>query len=277
MRSKMKLVSHAALGILLLLHTQGIAAVSTALPIPLLLERYQAMLEHSPFAVASQAPAAPVAAAGFAKDLVLTGAARLGDGDFVTITTRDQTQRFSIKSGETYNGISVVSVAWSDAVGKTKVTLQCGSEFGVIGFDEALLHSAAPAGAPETAPFPGTGQPMLPPGVMMPNPNPPRTPGTVADPTALANPGNPGSSGNLPTTTPLRDRSILPNSNLPRTPGTVDAPATTMTSPGNSGNSSNLGNAGNPANLGTMGNSNTQPNPTPVHRPRVIRSLPPLP
>jgi len=271
MRSKMKLVSHAALGILLLLHTQGIAAVSTALPIPLLLERYQAMLEHSPFAVASQAPAAPVAAAGFAKDLVLTGAARLGDGDFVTITTRDQTQRFSIKSGETYNGISVVSVAWSDAVGKTKVTLQCGSEFGVIGFDEALLHSAAPAGAPETAPFPGTGQPMLPLGVMMPNPNPPRTPGTAADPTAMANPGN------LPTTMPLRDRSILPNSNLPRTPGTVDAPATTMTSPGNSGNSSNLGNAGNPANLGTMGNSNTQPNPTPVHRPRVIRSLPPLP
>ena len=78
----MKLVSHAALGILLLLHTQGIAAVSTALPIPLLLERYQAMLEHSPFAVASQAPAAPVAAAGFASivdggamaDLVAAGA-----------------------------------------------------------------------------------------------------------------------------------------------------------------------------------------------------------
>ena len=185
------------MGIFLLWKTQGIASLPVALP----LERYQALLEHSPFALASQAaPTAPVAVAGFAKDLVLTGAARLARGEFITLASRDQTQRFSLKSGETYNGISLVSVTWSDAVGKTKVTLKCGSEFGVVGFDEALQHSNAAASEP-TTPFVNNGQAILPPGVMRPNPNPPRTPGTVVN---MGNPVTPGS----PSTAPVRTRII---------------------------------------------------------------------
>ncbi|MCX6968424.1 MAG: hypothetical protein NTZ46_11735 [Verrucomicrobia bacterium] len=169
----MKLCSLVAVGLLLLMvKPQGIAAPSPAggpshaLPAALSLERYRPMMERSPFAVASEAaPAQPVAAAGFAKDLVLTGAVRLGGSEFVTISSRDQTQRFGLKTGETYNGISVVSVAWSDAVGKTKATLKSGSEFGVIGFDEALMRNNA-APTPELTPFANNAQPM-PPGILL--------------------------------------------------------------------------------------------------------------
>ena len=198
MPSKMKLLSHTIAGTFLLLATRGMAgpaAQSSApalLPVPTSIERYQTMIEHSPFAVASAAaPVAPVDVAGFAKDLVLTGAVRLSTGEYITIASRDQTQRFSLWSGETYNGISVVSVAWSDAIAKTKVTLKRGNEFGVISFDEALIRSGMAA----TAPPDGTPPTMLPPGVTLPNANPP-PPGMVP------NPGTPT------TTIPVRRRII---------------------------------------------------------------------
>lgn len=142
-------------------------ALAGELPASTPLERYQPMLDQSPFALATQAaPPPPVTdAAGFAKDLILTGIARLSNGEFVSISSRDQTQRFALSTGESYNDITVASVAWSDAVGKTKVTLKKGSEYGVIGFDEALLAAAAAQGAP-----PVNGQSM-PPGVQVPNAN----------------------------------------------------------------------------------------------------------
>ncbi|MEI6561756.1 MAG: hypothetical protein WCO68_06705 [Verrucomicrobiota bacterium] len=162
--------------------------VPSLLPAAMPLERYQMLIERSPFAVATEtAPPPAVDVAGFAKDLVLTGAARLSSGEYyITISSKDQNQaqRFGLKSGETYNGISVVSVAWSDAIGKTKVTLKNGNEFGVIGFDEAVINTAA--APPPAGPVPfvnNTGQPNLPAGVVP--PNPPRTGGSVV------NPGNP--------------------------------------------------------------------------------------
>lgn len=137
-------------------------AFSGDLPVATPLERYQPMLDQSPFALATQAATPPPVTdnEGFAKDLVLAGVARLSAGEFVSITTRDQTQRFALSTGESYNGITVASVAWSDAVGKTKVTLKKGSEYGVIGFDEALLAAASKA-APLMPPT-VNGQPVPP-------------------------------------------------------------------------------------------------------------------
>ena len=111
--------------------------------------------------------------------LVLTGVVRLNDGEYVTIASRDQSQRFGLMSGETYNGITVASVAWSDAIGKTKVTLKRGSEYGVVSFDEAVVNNNGAAG-----PTLGGAQPnatILPAGITLPNPdttgNPPPSPG----------------------------------------------------------------------------------------------------
>ena len=147
-------------------------------------ERYAPMLARSPFALATEpAPAAPADTAGFAKDLVLTGAVRMGSGEYVTIASRDQSQRFGLMAGETYNGITLVSIAWSEAAGKTRATLKRGTEYAVICFDEAAVRSgpaaptpalsgnqspaAAPAGAGNAS-----GQPTLPPGAVAPKSSP---------------------------------------------------------------------------------------------------------
>ncbi|XHR27283.1 MAG: hypothetical protein ACFUZC_15200 [Chthoniobacteraceae bacterium] len=111
------------------------------------ISRYQAMIERSPFALATEtAPPIPAPEnAGFTKDLVLTGAVRLNGGRYITVESKDHNQRFSLKNGESYNEISLVSVAWSDAAGKTKATLKKGSEFGIIGFDDAAARAGANA------------------------------------------------------------------------------------------------------------------------------------
>jgi hypothetical protein len=147
-------------GAALLLGAWSLASAG-GLPVATPLDRYQPMLDQSPFALATQAATPPPVTDndGFAKDLVLIGVARLTAGEFVSISSRDQTQRFALSSGESYNGITVASVAWSDAMGKTKVTLKKGSEYGVIGFDEALLAAATKGPA---VPPGANGQPVAP-------------------------------------------------------------------------------------------------------------------
>ena len=196
MPSKMNTLSQAIVGSLLLA-AQGMANPSApatgnpsspTLPAALPFERYAAMIERSPFAVASQAAPPPpvVEVPGFAKDLVVTGAVRLPNGEYITLASRDQKQRFGLRTGETSaSGISIVSVAWSEAVGKTKVTLKCGSEFGVVGFDEALMSLSTPQ---EIGLASANGQSILPPGVTLPNPNASLPPGMSTNP---ANPSNP--------------------------------------------------------------------------------------
>src|SRR5438045_4468935 len=56
------------------------------LPKPLNFARYQAMMDHSPFAIAT-AVAPPPSAPNFAKDLYIANAARSKDGDMVTIAS----------------------------------------------------------------------------------------------------------------------------------------------------------------------------------------------
>ncbi len=156
------------------------------------LSRYQQMIERSPFALASEAapPAAPADNNGFTKDLVLTGVVRLNEGAYVTVESKDHNQRFSLRTGASDGEITLVSVAWADGVGKTKATLQRGTEFGTIGFDEAAA-AAAPApnnpGAPPAAnaPAPGNAQPQLPPGVVPPKMGQAGQPGSAPQPRVI--------------------------------------------------------------------------------------------
>jgi len=184
----MNICTSAAVGILLLLGARGFASEPvTELPKAVAIDRYQTMIERSPFALATQsAPVRPVAdVPGFAKDLVLTGAVRLASGEYVTLASRDgQSQRFGLRTGETYNDIAMVSVAWSDAVGKTTVTLKRGNEFGVVGFDEAAVRSG-PTGPPSGAPQQGAAPPAAsrnpvgsPPNMVSPGGNPSAAPGS---------------------------------------------------------------------------------------------------
>jgi hypothetical protein len=137
-------------------------------PVALPLSRYEKMADRSPFAVASESAPVNLPAAGFAKDIVLTGAVHLSNGDYITIASRDQSQSFSLRTGTVYNGFSLVNVAWSDAIGKTRATIKCGTEFAIISFDEAMLRQSPSAADPVKAESSGTPKPILPPGVKPP-------------------------------------------------------------------------------------------------------------
>jgi hypothetical protein len=101
------------------------------------------MINNSPFAVAT--PVAPVAAAvtaPFAQDLCISGITEMGKDYLVAISSRDQTQRFTLMAGETGpDGISLVSVDTDPtAPGNRRVKLKKGTELGDILFDEAVFH-----------------------------------------------------------------------------------------------------------------------------------------
>jgi len=120
------------------------AGDETAAEVPL--TRYQAMIDKSPFALATAppTPAPEKAEASFAQAFYIAGMAQLPAGDLVTIFSKDAQQSFSLQVGESFSGITLTSVAWSAEVGKSKATLKKGNEFGEIGFDEAALHASAP-------------------------------------------------------------------------------------------------------------------------------------
>lgn len=144
--------------------------------------RYEQMVKKSPFALATPVVAAP-ATPGFATNLYVTGVAKIGNADFVSISTRDQQSRFSLLAGESSSeGISLVSVEWSDQIGKSRVTVKKGTEFAVLEFDQAALVSNPIQVPPQVAPPPMPVQPGVRPNV----------PGRVI----LPNPGiTPGQSG----------------------------------------------------------------------------------
>lgn len=137
-------------------------------PAMLPVDRYQPMIARSPFSLATES-VAPAANAGFARDWVLTGVVRLDGGEFITVVSRDLSQRFALMRGDSFNGITIAGVAWSDTAGKTRVTLKRGTEYGVVGFDEAALlerpaGAAPPAAAPSAPPAESTAPPRVAPG-----------------------------------------------------------------------------------------------------------------
>ena len=117
-------------------------------------DRYSAMVDHSPFAIAT-AVALPAATLDFAKDLYVANAARSPQGDMVTIaSSSDQNFKKYLTTREPVDGYSISSIEWSDRVGATKVTISKDGKFANLTFNQALLSEQAPPNAP-----PAPGQP----------------------------------------------------------------------------------------------------------------------
>ena len=114
--------------------------------------RYSAMVDHSPFAIAT-AVALPSATADFAKDLYVANAARSPEGDMVTIaSSSDQNFKKYLNTRQPVDGYSIASIEWSDRVGATKVTISKDGQFASITFNEALLSQPAPNAPPVPGP-----------------------------------------------------------------------------------------------------------------------------
>ena len=200
-----------------------------ALPLPLIaaddvpkpfnIARYQPMMDRSPFAVATAV--APAATPNFAKDLYISSAAHMKEGDLVTIaSSTDKNFKKYLSSSAPVDGYSIVSIEWSDKVGATKVTIAKDDQSATLGFNEALLRG--PAG-------PG-GQNPVQPQVMQPPPQPQQQ--TAIDrkadipPSAAASAAQPNATKPMPIPTlptpPPRTRGVIPRN--PGGPNTM-APA----------------------------------------------------
>ena len=118
-------------------------------PKPFAFARYQAMMDRSPFAVAT-AVAAPAATPNFAKDLFVANAAHSKDGDFVTIaSSADKNFKKYLNTNTPQDGYAITNIEWSDKVGATKVTITKDGQTATLSFNEALLKTATPPGAPQ--------------------------------------------------------------------------------------------------------------------------------
>src|SRR3954467_4878985 len=118
------------------------------LPKPFAFDRYQGMMDRSPFAVATAA-AAPVATPNFAKDLYVANAAHSKDGDYVTIaSSADKNFKKYLNTNEAEDGYTITNIEWSDKVGATKVTIAKDGQTATLAFNEALLKQSVATGQP---------------------------------------------------------------------------------------------------------------------------------
>jgi hypothetical protein len=109
------------------------------LPTKFSFDRYNSLVEHSPFAVAT-AVVAPDAAPNFAKDLYVANAAKSPDGDMVTImsmTDKDFKKYLTTKGP--MDGYGIANIEWSDKIAETKVTISKDGQFATLTFNEAEL------------------------------------------------------------------------------------------------------------------------------------------
>ncbi len=130
------------------------------LPKPFPASRYAALLEKSPFAVATAVPEAAPPAENFATNFVITGLAKNKGADgkevhTVFVRSRDLSTRLVLTGDKPSDeGISVVSVEEAAVAAKSTVILKKGSETGRVEFDQAALASSG-GGAPPSVPQPG--------------------------------------------------------------------------------------------------------------------------
>src|SRR5215831_7098557 len=144
------------LALLGVVHTQA----EEVLPSQFNFERYSKMVDHSPFAVATEV-AAPAATPDFAKDLYIANAARSPDGDMVTLaSTSDHNFKKYLTTREPVDGYSIANIEWSDKVGATKVTISKDGNFATITFNQALLSQALPAGSLGPGAMPAAATPL---------------------------------------------------------------------------------------------------------------------
>ena len=117
-------------------------------------DRYTAMVNQSPFAIATAA-ALPAATPDFAKDLYVANVAHSPEGDLATIaSTSDQKFKKYLTTKEPVDGYSIANIEWSDRVGATKVTISKDGNFATLTFNEALLSQRAPNMPAQARPLP---------------------------------------------------------------------------------------------------------------------------
>jgi len=190
--------------------------------------RYQAMLDHSPFAVATAA-ALPAATPNFAKDLFIANAARSPEGDMVTLNSASDRnfREYLTTKGPNEHGFAIANIEWSERVGATKVTVSKDGQFASVSFNQALLATTPGA----VGPNPGFVQPQQMPQQMQPQMQPQVPPGTLYNPNQAAVP-NAITKPAVPTqpTPPPRVRGVIP-----RNPSVVapQVPAATPALPPN--------------------------------------------
>jgi hypothetical protein len=127
---------------------------SDVLPPRFNFDRYSAMVEKSPFAIATAA-ALPEATPDFAKDLYVANAAHSPEGDLVTIaSTSDQNFKKYLTTKEPVDGYGIANIEWSERVGATKVTISKDGNFATLTFNEALLSQRGPSRPSQPQRFP---------------------------------------------------------------------------------------------------------------------------
>ena len=132
---------------LLLLATLPLrVALAEDVPKPYAFARYQAMLDRSPFAVAT-AVAAPAATPNFAKDLYVANAMHSKEGDLVTVASNvDKNFKKYLTTNAPEDGYSITNIEWSEKVGATKVTIAKEGQTATLSFNEALLRQPLASG-----------------------------------------------------------------------------------------------------------------------------------
>jgi len=138
-------------------------------------DRYSAMLNRSPFALAT-AVALPSATPAVFKDLYVSNAAKFREGDTITLaSTADKNFKEYLTTKEPVDGYSIANIEWSDKVGATKVTISKDGQFATLTFNQALLSQgppSAPAVAPAAGAAPAPGYVPKPPTPNVPTPPP---------------------------------------------------------------------------------------------------------
>ncbi|MGI8432484.1 MAG: hypothetical protein ACR2MW_09380 [Chthoniobacterales bacterium] len=118
------------------------ARAEEVIPQPQKFSRYEPMLRHSPFAVATAG--APVGATpDFARELYVANAGHSNDGDFVTVaSTTNRDLKLYLTTKQAVDGYAVPNILWSDRVGETKVTITKDGQVATLSFNEAVLSQA---------------------------------------------------------------------------------------------------------------------------------------
>jgi hypothetical protein len=155
-------------------------------------DRYAAMMKKSPFAVATAV--VNVEKPNFAKDLYVANAAKLSDGDMITVQSAvdRNLKEYLNTNGPNEHGFSIISIDWSERPAETKATISKDGQVATIGFNQALMSQAPQPMPPPSAP----GQPLVPtPAYVPPRPNMTGTVPTPVPRTRTPIQRNPGQSG----------------------------------------------------------------------------------
>ena len=140
------LVVRLSLALLFAFDITGALAADDGLPARHNFDRYSAMADHSPFALAT-AVAMPAATPDFAKDLYVANAAHSAECDMATIaSSSDQNFKKYLNTMVPVDGYSIARIEWSEKVGETKVTIGKDGKFATLTFNQALLSRARPTG-----------------------------------------------------------------------------------------------------------------------------------